>query len=179
MFERSEYHKAICEENKKLSEIPNSIFIGQQVGFKVDDFYGTLKDIPAEKRLEMPITEELQLGMSLGLSLENYLPISIFQRMDFLPRACDQLVNHLDLIEELSRNAFCPKVIVRVTIGSVAPINTGLQHSKDLTEGFSKLLRNIKVMKVTTPEEVREAYKFARETNRSTIIVEIVDLYND
>jgi len=178
MFKRSEYHKAISEENKKLSEISNSIFIGQQVGAEVEDFYGTLKDVPAERRLEMPVTEELQLGMSLGLALENYLPISIFQRIDFLLRAADQLVNHLDLIEELSREIFRPKVIIRTTVGSVSPIDTGLQHSKDLTVGFSKLLRNIKVMKVTTPNEVKEAYQFAREADRSTLIIEIQDLYN-
>jgi len=170
------YKCAISSEMHRLGKIKNSIFLGQQVG--VTDFYGTLKGIDKRKRIEMPVAEELQMGLSIGLSLEGYLPISIYQRMDFLPRACDQLVNHLDLIYDLSKGKFNPKVIIRVTIGSNEPLDTGLQHNKDLTEGFDKLLRFMSVIKVTTPKEVKKAYKYAREDNKSIIIVEEQDLYH-
>lgn len=158
----------------RLAKIPGAIFLGQQV--KSENFYGTLQDVPMEKRIEMPVAEELQLGISIGMALEGYLPISIYQRMDFLPRACDQLVNHLDLISRLSRRKFNPKVIVRTTIGSNAPLNVGLQHNKDLSSGFMRLL-HFPVIKVRTPREVRKAYALARTVRTPIMIIESQDLY--
>lgn len=171
----NEYRKAIHKEMLKLAEIPNSLFLGQQVA--AEDFYGTLKNISLAKRMEMPVAEEMQLGMSIGLAFEGFLPISVFQRIDFLPRACDQLVNHLDLMKDMTKGVFDPKVIIRTTVGSSGPLDIGLQHKKDLTEGFSKLLKNIQVYPVKTVQEVKEAYTIARERPESVLIVEYQDLY--
>ena len=169
------YKETLCQEMELLSQDSSVIFLGQQVG--VEDFYTTLKNVPIEKRLEMCVAEELQLGMSLGLALEGFLPVSIYQRIDFLPRAADQLVNHLDIIAEMSRFKFNPRVIIRTTIGSHSPLNVGPQHNKNLIEGFSKLLKNIKVIELNTPDEIHEGYKFAKEYLYSTILVEKQDLY--
>jgi len=171
----SEYYKAIKEEMEEFAKDDDVMFIGQQC--KSEDFYGTLKDVAREKRTEMPVAEELQLGASIGLALEGFKPISIYQRMDFLPRACDQLVNHLDLINEMSRGIFNPKVIIRVTVGTNHPFDVGLQHNKDLTEGFRALLKNIPIYSVKTVEEVKEAYHVARTGDKSVIIVEHQELY--
>jgi pyruvate/2-oxoglutarate/acetoin dehydrogenase E1 component len=160
---------------KLLAENKKVMFIGQQTAS--ENFYNTLKDIPMDRRTEMPVAEEMQLGLSIGLSFQGYLPVSIYQRMDFLPRACDQLVNHLDLIKEASRGIFNPKVIIRTTVGTNNPFNVGIQHNKDLTEGFKALLKNIEVMPVKTVEEVKEAYKRARESENSVMIVEYQELY--
>lgn len=171
----NQYKKAITQEMTKLGKLKNSLFLGQQVG--VTDFYGTLKNVPLSKRMEMPVAEEMQLGMSMGFALDGFLPISIYQRIDFLPRACDQLINHLDIIKELSKGRFNPKVIIRTTVGSKKPLDTGLQHSKDLVEGFIKILSNILVIGVKTPKEVSEAYTHAKYDKGSTMIVEYQDLY--
>jgi len=170
-----EYKKAIREGMLNLAKLPNSIFLGQQVG--VTNFYSTLDGIPNKKRLELPVAEELQLGMSIGLAMQGYLPISIYQRMDFLPRACDQLVNHLNIMKEMTRGQFNPKVIVRVTVGSTKPLNTGLQHSKDLTEEFKALLKNIKVVKLETAKQAKLVYREALTDNDSHLIIELQDLY--
>jgi len=158
----------------KLAENPKVIFLGQQVA--VQDFYGTLKDIPLNRRVEMPVAEELQLGLSIGLSLQGFIPVSIFQRCDFLPRAFDQLVNHLNLIETLSQGIFKPRVIIRTTIGSKTPLDTGLQHSKDLTEVLDKAV-DFPVLKVTTPKQVKDAYWYLFEADESVIVIEVQDLY--
>jgi len=177
MSKYSSYHSEICKQMKLLAEIPNSMFIGQQC--LSEDFYQTLKEIPTSKRTEMPVAEEMQLGISIGLAIEGYLPISIYQRMDFLPRACDQLVNHLDIIKELSRGLFSPKVIIRTTIGTDKPMDCGLQHKKDLIEGFRSLLRNISIYELTTPKEVKKYYTIARKCKESIILVERQELYYD
>jgi pyruvate dehydrogenase E1 component beta subunit len=174
MREYSPYHKAIVKEMNILAEIPNSIFLGQQVAS--ENFYNTLDDIPMHKRREMPVAEEMQMGISIGMSLEGYLPISIYQRMDFLPRAMDQIVNHLNLIEELSRGLYKPRVIIRTTVGATSPFNVGKQHNKDLTYLMREAV-DFPVLKVTTPQEVHNAYSMAREIEDSICIIELQDLY--
>jgi len=113
-----DYRKSLSYEMYRLSRFFNSIFLGQQVS--VTDFYNTLNKVPKSKRFEMPVAEEMQLGMSIGLALEGFLPISIYQRIDFLPRACDQIVNHLNLINELSRKRkwFLKNVIRKIENGN-------------------------------------------------------------
>lgn len=171
----SQYHKAICEEMQRFAQDRRVIFLGQQV--LSEDFYGTLKDTPPSKRIEMPVAEEMQLGLSIGLALEGFLPISIYQRMDFLPRACDQIINHLNLIPQMSRGLFKPKIIIRTTIGSKYPLDVGSQHSQDLTGMFKSVLK-FPVLKVTTPLEVHRAYNLARKIDSPIMIVEAQDLYN-
>ena len=170
----TEYHKQICIEMQKLAELNSTIFLGQQV--LSEDFYNTLTEIPPHKRREMGVAEEMQLGLSIGMALEGYLPISIYQRMDFIPRAMDQLVNHLNLINCLSRNIYNPKVIIRTTIGNDKPLDCGLQHKKDLTKLMQAAV-DFPVMLVNTPKEVEFAYNFARKTNKSTMIIEKQELY--
>ena len=169
------YYKTIKEWFNKLAKIKNSIFLGQQVYY--EDFYGLLKDVDKSKRIEMPVAEEMQLGISIGLALEGFLPISIYQRMDFLPRAMDQLVNHLDLIKDLSHNLFNPKVIIITTVGSKYPLDTGLQHSKDLTKGLKSLLRNVKVYNPKTAKQADIAFKKSLKYDGSSILIFYQDLW--
>jgi pyruvate dehydrogenase E1 component beta subunit len=171
---KSNYHKAICEEMQEFAKDPKVIFLGQQV--LSEDFYDTLLDIPGHARREMPVAEDMQMGISIGMALEGYLPISIYQRMDFLPRAMDQLVNHLNLIKPLSRNLYCPKVIIRTTIGTKKPLDVGLQHSGDLTRVMQRAC-HFPVLLVTTPEEVHKAYKLARKKDSPIMVVEKQELY--
>jgi pyruvate dehydrogenase E1 component beta subunit len=172
----SEYHKSICDEMKRLAENPKVMFIGQQIAS--EDFYHTLTDIPMNRRTEFPVAEEMQLGVSIGLALEGWFPVSIYQRMDFLPRAMDQLVNHLNLIPEISRGRFKPKILIRTTIGTKKPFDVGLQHSQDLTE-MLKIVLKFPVIKVSTPKEVKLAYGLARELDSPMLIVEKQELYNE
>lgn len=158
-----------------LAKINNTIFIGQMVLYS-GKMYGTLNDIPKEKCLEMPVAEELQMGISIGMSFNGYFPISIYQRMDFLPRAADQIINHLDKIEEMSHGEYIPKVLIRTTIGSKKPLDVGLQHSQDLTEMFRQAV-NFSIYKPMTIKELDKAYSRAIGSDRSSMIIETQDLY--
>jgi len=170
----SPYHQRISMEMEKFAENPKVIFLGQQV--LSEDFYGTLKNVPITKRMEMPVAEEMQMGLSIGLAIEGYLPISIYQRMDFIPRSADQLINHLNLMKLMTRGKFNPKVIIRTTIGSKKPFDVGPQHSQDLTDMCMNILK-FPVANVKTPEEVREAYALARTISGPILIIESQELY--
>lgn len=162
----SDYHKAIREEMTWLGEKKDTIFLGQNV--REGNYCGTLKGVPLSKRIEMPVAEELQMGMSIGLSLEGYLPISCYPRIDFLPRAMDQIINHLNLIEDLSKGVFKPKIIIRTSIGLD---NAGLQHNKNLTNKIYNLC-NFLVMQYEYL-----AYNEAYDYEKSSLIVERQELY--
>ena len=164
----SHYHKAIVEENIKLAENPKVIFLGQQVAS--EDHYSTLKDISMNRRIEMPVAEELQLSLSLGLSLEGFLPVSIYQRCDFLPRAMDAIVNHLNCFETLSRGLYKPKIIIVTTIGVSSPLNVGIQHNKDLTK-LMKCACNFPVFLLENVDDVHNNFNYATKTNESVMLI--------
>ena len=102
--------------------------------------------IDNSKKIELPLIEDTQMGMSIGLSLEGYIPISIYPRIDFLIIAMNQLVNHLEKIEEMSCGQFKPKVIIRTAIGSTKPLYPGLQHCSDYSDALKCILKNVNVI---------------------------------
>ena len=171
----SNYYLTIKEELEKFIENPKALYIGQQT--KSENFYQLLKDVPMDRRTEMPVMEEGQMSLSMGLAIEGFLPISIFQRMDFLPRAMDSLVNHLDLVNELSRGMYNPKVIIFTTIGTNEPFNVGLQHSKNLIPGLRAMLRNIPVHDLKTVSDVKVGFNVARTQDTSIILVARQELF--
>ncbi|MDP8265163.1 MAG: hypothetical protein P9M12_06790 [Candidatus Aceula lacicola] len=155
-----------------LSTNPYTIFIGQQVGS--EDFYKTLGRVPLERRIEMPVAEELQMGMCLGLALTGKIPVCIFQRMDFLLRAADQIVNHLDKWKELHGRD--PHVIIRTTIGSNTPLNVGIQHSSEYVTAFKNLVK-FKVLELKNIEDIDNGYKEAIDTHKPIMLIERQELY--
>lgn len=170
----SAYHKEICKQMEEFAKDPKVIFLGQQVAS--ENFYNTLTNVPISKRYEMPVAEEMQMGLSTGLAMQGYLPISIYQRMDFIPRSMDQLVNHLNLIPEMSNGRFNPKVIIRTTIGCTTPFDVGPQHHQNLIPMLDRILK-FPICAPETAEEVKEAYNLARKINSPILIVEKQELY--
>ena len=172
---RSDYWKTIQEELERFAKDQRVIFIGQQC--LSETFYGLLENISINKRRELPVMEECQLGMSIGLALEGFLPISIFQRCDFLPRCADQLINHLNLIPEMSRSLFKPKIIIFTTIGSTKPLDVGPQHNKNLIDGFRLLLPNIPILDLQTEKDVKDGFGTAGIIDSSIMLVVRQDLF--
>jgi pyruvate/2-oxoglutarate/acetoin dehydrogenase E1 component len=164
-----------------LAKKPNTVFLGQAVAYKGTAMTNTLKDVPKEKLIEMPVSEEMQMGITNGVAVEGSVPISIYPRWNFLLLAANQLVNHLDKLPDYSHREYVPKVIIRTGIGSVRPLNPQLQHTGDFTEAFQKMLTNIEVIRLEEPEDIFPAYHKAynREDGKSTIVVEYGDYYGE
>tara|TARA_B110000438_G_scaffold298052_1_gene345502 strand:- start:398 stop:904 length:507 start_codon:yes stop_codon:yes gene_type:complete len=164
-----------------LSEKEDTIFIGQSVKYSGNAIYNTLKSIPDDKKIELPVIEDLQMGISMGLALEGYVPVTCYPRFDFLLLACNQLVNHLDKINYMSKGQMNPRVIIRTSIGAKKPLDGGIQHTQDHTTAFKNLLTDINVVLLNEPEEILTAFQLAynREDNKSTLIIEWGDYYNE
>lgn len=164
-----------------LAAHPQTIFLGQSVAYPGNAIYSSLKDLPPEKKIELPVFEETQMGMSTGLALEGFIPVSIFPRFNFLILALNQLVNHLDKIPEISGGKLAPKVIVKTMVGSVRPLDPGHQHKSNFTEAFRHLVNHVVIEDLTEPDMIFPAYERAltRTDGKSTILVEYGDYYHE
>ena len=173
------YKEALVESMKMLSKRDNVIFIGQSVRWPGNAIYTTLQDadVPQKMRIELPVMENAQLGMSQGLAIAGFLPISIFPRIDFLLCAANQLVNHLDKWGEMSHGEWNPKVIIRTMVGSKEPLNPGPQHCGDYTEALRLFCPNIDVYCLDSAKKVIECYQQALASDKSSILIEYGRLY--
>lgn len=171
------YFDAICESMKWLGEQPDTVFLGQAVRDAGTAMFTTLRDVPMEKRIEMPVAEDMQLGISTGLSLNGFVPISIYPRINFLLCAIPQLVLHLDKLPLYS--GYRPKVIIRTAIATDRPLDPGVQHLGDYSDAIGGMLKTVRIKRVGSPDGIIDAYRQAYAVKGSTIIVEYLDLYNE
>lgn len=174
------YKEELDRAMEYLSKDNRTIFIGQSVKYSGNSIYNTLKNISDDKKLETPVFEEVQMGMSIGMALEGKVPITCYPRFDFLLLAVNQLVNHLDKFETMTDGKFKPKVIIRTSIGAKVPLDGGVQHTQDHTEAFKHLLTNIEVIRLDDKSDIFPVYVKAlnREDGKSTLIIEHGEYYN-
>ena len=165
-----EFAREVNHAMRWLAEDPRTVFVGQSVRYDGAAIYTSFDGVLMQKRLEMPVIEDFQLGFCIGLSLSGKIPICVYPRLDFMLLAMNQLVNHLDRFCEMGD--FRPKVIVRTRIGAKTPLDAGPQHTGDYTQALSLMLRNVRVLKLTEPAEVMPAYLRALHAPESTLLIE-------
>ena len=162
-----------------LGEKPDTIFLGQAVAVPGTAISNTLKDVDVKKLIEFPVNEDMQMGMSIGMSFNGYHPISIFPRWNFLLLATNQIVNHLDKISQMSDNPYKTPLIIRTAIGSERPLHPQPQHIGDYTNIFKQMCPNIDIYRVDEPEQIFDTYSNAYESKKPTLIIEWGDFYNE
>ncbi len=173
------YKEELTKSMKWLSKKENTVFLGQACKVSGHAISSTLEHVPDEKRIEMPVFEEVQLGISTGMAMNGLVPITMYPRFDFFILACNQLINHLDKMEEMSKGDMKPRVIIRVAIGSKKPIDAGPQHTQNHTDAFKKMLTNVQLVELTDPEQIFPEYKnaYEREDSKSTLFIEHSEYY--
>ena len=60
----------------------------------------------------------MQMGVTIGLLMQDFVPISIYPRWNFLILAANQLINHLDKLNEMTKYQYKSKAIIRTSVGS-------------------------------------------------------------
>ncbi len=169
------YKEEMIKAMELLAQHPKVIFIGQNVLYSGSTIYETLERIDNNRKIELPVFEDTQLGMCIGLSLGGFIPVCAFPRIDFLMCAMNQLVNHLDKIEEMSVGGFKPKVIIRTVIGATKPLNPGPQHSSDYSNCLSTILENIRVYRLNEAGYIVRSYAEALASEKSSILIEYME----
>lgn len=168
--------------NQKLKEAMNWIgaqdrvmILGQAVCYAGTGCYESITEVPADKKMEFPVAENFQIGVSTGMAINGMVPVSVVPRWNFLLCATDQIVNHLDKMALMSEGRCNPKVIIRVAKGSEKPVDPQDQHKGNFTEAFRLMCKNIDIIELHNPEDILPAYQAAYISNRSTILVEYPD----
>ncbi len=166
---------------KFLGQKKNTIFIGQAVEVPGTAMFNTLKEVPKKKLIELPVAEEMQMGISLGMAMNNHVPINMYPRWNFLLYGINQLVNHIDKFKLMNGKKIKPRIIIRTSVGSQRPLHPQFQHIGDFSSAIKKMTKNIDVIKLKEPNEIFPAYKKAyfRKDLKNTILVEYGDYYNE
>lgn len=176
----SAYFDNLCKAMSLCAEDPKAIFLGQAVAYPGTAMTNTVVHIPAEKKLEMPVAENLQAGMATGLAIGGYLPICMYPRINFMLCAVDQIVLHLDKLPEYSDGGYNPRVILRTAVPTDKPMDPGPQHTMekgDYVEAFRHMCRNITIVELTDADDIIPEYAAALKHDGSTLLVEHTSMY--
>jgi len=139
----------------------NTIILGQAVCYAGTGCYESLTEVPKNKKMEFPVAENLQIGVSTGLAINGFVSVSVVPRWNFLLCAADQIINHLDKMSLMSNGSCKPKVIIRVAVGSKTPIDPQEQHKGNFAEAFRLMCKTIDIVELHNIEDIMPAYKKA------------------
>ena len=175
------YFDELTKSMELLDKSRKTLFIGQAVEVPGTAMSNTLVNVKKNKKIELPVAEEMQMGITIGMLMSGYIPVSIYPRWNFLLLAINQLVNHLDKLSLMTNNKYRSKAIIRTSIGSQRPLHPQYQHIGDFTSQIKKMCKNINVVKLSNPNQIFKEYKKAlnRKDGVSTILVEYGDYYNE
>ena len=175
------YFDELKRSMEHLAADPRTVFLGQAVAVPGTGMSNTLAGIDPGRLIELPVAEEMQMGMTTGMALAGLIPVSIFPRWNFLLCGMSQLINHLDKLQAMTQGGYAAKAIVRTGIGSQRPLHPQAQHVGDYTEALRLMCTTIEVIRLDEPEEIFPAYERAlcRDDGRSTLIVEYGDYYSE
>jgi pyruvate/2-oxoglutarate/acetoin dehydrogenase E1 component len=176
MSSLKDYQNELKKAMDWISSQDRTLILGQAVCFAGTGFYDSFVDVTQNKKMEFPVAENLQIGVSIGLALNGFVPVNAVPRWNFLLCATDQIVNHLDKLPLI--NPECnPKVIIRVAVGSEKPVDPQEQHKGNFSQAFRLMCKNIDIIECHTVESIMPAYQLAynRKDGKSTIIVEFPD----
>jgi pyruvate/2-oxoglutarate/acetoin dehydrogenase E1 component len=171
------YKDALTNSMTLIGNKEDTIFIGQQLLWHGNPMSTTIGNVPKEKIIELPVMEESQMGMSLGLSMAGKFVITFYPRWDFIICATNQLVNHVDKMNLMSKGEWKTNMIIRLGKGSDKPLDPGHQHKGNYINEFKTLCPNINFIDLKDWNDIESAYQQAYEKGGIHVIVEYPELY--
>ena len=155
------YKQCLLTGTTDLVQNRDYIIIGQGARDGGHGMCATIAPELYDSCIELPVFEETQTGIALGMGLAGKNVISIYPRFDFFISGLSQLINHSDKLDVMSNGKFKPNIIFRVGVGAKVPIDAGPQHTNNYTAQLRDMLVSIKV------------HELSRGCNPSTIFEEI------
>ena len=171
------YKDALTNSMTFLGEKDDTVFIGQQLLWHGNPMSTTIGNVPKDKCVELPVMEESQMGMSLGMAMQGKFVITFYPRWDFLICATNQLVNHVDKIKLMSNGKWNPNMIIRLGKGSDKPLDPGHQHRGNYYNEFKSMCPNTLFWDLRDYNTIEEIYKSCYEHGGIHVIVEYPELY--
>ena len=168
------YHSELCRAMALLSDA-GAVFLGQAVACDGTAMRSTLKHLPPERLIEMPVAENMQAGMCTGIAIAGGLPVCCYPRINFMLEAVSQIVQHLDKLPLYSD--YRPRVIIRTAIATNKPLDPGPQHVGNYVPAFRSMLKTIHVCELLHAEMIVPCYQAALRREGSSLLVEHLSLY--
>jgi pyruvate/2-oxoglutarate/acetoin dehydrogenase E1 component len=163
-----------------VAQQPKTLFLGQTAAGPGTFMFSTLRDVPKDRALEMPVNESFQMQFTIGLALAGYVPISVYPRQNFLLLAVGDMANMIDKIPAISGNRTLPRILIRVAVGPDSPVHPGHQHVGNYAAAFREMFDWIEVVELEEPEDIFPAYQKAieRPDATATLLIEHGNYYN-
>ncbi len=171
----SPYKDALTEAMTFLGEQDNIMFIGQQIVYAGNPMSTTLGNVSKDKMVELPVMEETQMGMTLGIAMTGKTVVTFYPRWDFIILAVNQLVNHIDKYEPMTGKR--ANILIRLGKGSDKPLDPGHQHKGNYFNEFKSMCPNIKFHDLQSTDDIVPAYKDAYQNGGVHVLVEYPELY--
>jgi pyruvate/2-oxoglutarate/acetoin dehydrogenase E1 component len=175
--EYTPYKDALTKSMTFLGEKEDTMFIGQQLLWHGNPMSTTIGDVPKNKMIELPVMEESQMGMSLGMAMAGDFVITFYPRWDFLVCATSQLVNHVDKINLMSGGEWNPNMIIRLGKGSDKPLDPGHQHRGNYLGEFKSMCPNVRFWDLLSYDSIEYVYRKCYSQGGINVIVEYPELY--
>jgi pyruvate/2-oxoglutarate/acetoin dehydrogenase E1 component len=169
------YKDALTDAMTFLGDKDNTVFIGQQIIYAGNPMSTTLGNVSKDKMIELPVMEETQMGMSMGIAMTGKTVITFYPRWDFIILAANQLINHVDKFELMTGSKL--NLIIRLGKGSDKPLDPGHQHKGNYFEEFKSMCPHITFHNLLNKEDILSTYKNAYEQGGVHVIVEYPELY--
>jgi len=169
------YQSALTEAMTYLGQQDNIVFIGQQIVYAGNPMSTTLGNVSKDKMIEVPVMEETQMGMTLGIAMTGKTVITFYPRWDFILLAVNQLVNHIDKYKLMTGKT--ANILIRLGKGSDKPLDPGHQHKGNYLEEFKSMCPNIKFHDLTDHNQIVDVYKTAYNEGGVHILVEYPEMY--
>lgn len=169
------YKDALTDAMTYLANQNNTIFIGQQIIYAGNPMSTTLGNVPKDKMIEVPVMEETQMGMSLGLAMIGKTVVTFYPRWDFIISASSQLINHVDKYELMTGKKV--NILIRLGKGADKPLDPGHQHKGNYFNEFKSLCPNIAFHNLLHYTDILAAYTAAFTNGGVHVLVEYPELY--
>jgi pyruvate/2-oxoglutarate/acetoin dehydrogenase E1 component len=151
------------------------VFIGQQIVYAGNPMSTTLGAVPKNKMIELPVMEETQMGMTLGIAMTGKHVITFYPRWDFIILAANQLINHVDKYELMT--GLKANILIRLGKGSDKPLDPGHQHKGNYLEEFKSMCPHIKFHNLIDTDSIVDTYKSCYHEGGVHVLVEYPELY--
>ena len=171
----SPYKDELSRAMAFLGQQDNVMFIGQQIVYAGNPMSTTLGDVSKDKMVELPVMEETQMGMTLGMAMTGKTVVTFYPRWDFIVLAVNQLVNHIDKYELMTGKK--ANILIRLGKGSDKPLDPGHQHKGNYLSEFKSLCPNIQFHDLQKTQDIVSAYQSAYERGGAHVLVEYPELY--
>jgi len=150
------YRDAIREALDQALELDQRVFL---IGEGIDDpggVFGTTMGLAAKhgsrRVMDMPLAENGLTGVAAGAAMTGMRPVLIHMRVDFLPMAMDQIINHVAKWSYMTGGRTKVPLTMRAIIGR--GWGSAAQHSQSLQALFAHI-PGLRVVMPATPYDAK------------------------